>query len=109
MQGYSKYGNKKTEYNGKVFDSKREAEHCMLLDTLKKATKKEDRVISYECQVPFQITVNGVKICKYIADFIVVFGDGRTEVQDVKGFRTSIYLLKKKLVEAQYEIKIIEI
>ncbi|MBU6390533.1 DUF1064 domain-containing protein, partial [Patescibacteria group bacterium] len=38
----------------------------------------------------------------------VIFGDGREEIVDVKGMKTAVYRLKKKLVEAQYGIKIIE-
>lgn len=49
----SKYGNLKTEYNGTVFMSKKEAHHAMLLDSLKKASEKKERVVSYEMQVPF--------------------------------------------------------
>ncbi|MFA7132899.1 MAG: DUF1064 domain-containing protein [Bacteroidales bacterium] len=104
-----KYKNKKTEYNGFLFDSKKEADYCCILDLLQKAIKDSDRVISYEKQVPFQIILNDKKICKYYADFKVVYGDGRIEIVDVKGFKTDIYRLKKKLVEAQYGINIIEI
>lgn len=105
----SKYGNKKTEYNGFLFDSKKEAGYCCTLDMLKKAIDKEDKVISYEKQVPFQVVLNDKKICKYYADFKVTYGDGRIEIVDVKGVKTSIYRLKKKLVEAQYGIKIVEV
>jgi len=105
----SKYGNKKTEYNGVMFDSKKEAEYCATLDILKKASKKEDRVASYELQVPFQITLNKKKICKYFADFKVLYADGREEIVDVKGVKTDVYKIKKKLVEAQFGIKIVEV
>ena len=91
----SKYGNKKTEYNGVMFDSKKEAEYCATLDILKKASKKEDRVTSYERQVPFQITLNKKKICKYFADFKVLYADGREEIIDVKGVKTDVYKIKK--------------
>lgn len=104
----SKYGNKKTEYNGQIFDSKKEAAYCMQLDTLKKAKNKVERVVSYECQVAYPIEINGKKICKYVADFVVMYADGRKEVVDVKGFRTEMYRLKKKLVEASYGIQIME-
>ena len=105
----SKYGNKKTEYNGILFDSKKEAEYCATLDILKKASKKEDRVTSYERQVPFQITLNKKKICKYFADFKVLYADGREEIVDVKGVKTDVYKIKKKLVEAQFGVKIVEV
>lgn len=105
----SKYGNEKTKYNGMMFHSKKEAEYCATLDLLKKASNEEDRVVSYERQVPFQIVLNGKKICKYYADFIVLYADGRKEIVDVKGYRTALYKLKKKLVEAQFEVEIIEV
>lgn len=105
----SKYGNIKTEYNGTVFMSKKEANYAMELDLRKKAVKESDRVVSYEMQVPYKIVVNGKHICKYLADFRVLYADGHTEVVDVKGVRTNIYTMKKKLVEALYPIEIIEV
>lgn len=105
----SKYGNIKTEYNGVVFMSKKEANFCMELDLRKKASKDHERVVSYEMQVPYKIVVNGKHICKYLADFRVLYADGHTEVIDVKGVRTNVYSMKKKLVEALYGIEIIEV
>lgn len=105
----SKYRNVQTEYNGIKFMSKKEAEYAMQLDWQRKATSPRDRVVEYECQVPFQIVLNGKKICKYLADFRVKYADGREEIIDVKGVRTDVYRLKKKLVEAQYGIQIIEV
>jgi hypothetical protein len=105
----SKYGNLKTEYDGYVYMSKKEANYAQQLDYLKKAKDPRDKVISFERQVPFQIILNGVKICKYMADFKVIFGDGHIEIIDVKGVRTQTYRLKKKLVEAQYGIVIKEV
>lgn len=104
----SKYGNLKTEYNGYVYMSKKEANYAQELDFLMKAKNPKDRVVSFERQVPFQIIMNGVKIAKYLCDFKVLYADGHTEIIDVKGVRTNTYTLKKKLVEAQYGIKIIE-
>lgn len=106
---YSKYGNKKTIYNGIFYHSQKEAGFARTLDALKHAKDPKDRVVSYETQVPFQIEINGIKICKYICDFKVVYADNHTEIIDVKGYKTDIYRLKKKLVEAQYGIKIREV
>lgn len=89
--------------------SKKEANYAQELDFLKKANKPGERVMHYEMQVPFQVILNNVKICKYLADFKVFYRDGRVEIIDVKGVRTDIYKLKKKLIEAQYGIKIIEV
>lgn len=105
----SKYGNIKTDYKGQRFDSKKEAGYAQLLDTLKRAKNRRDRVYSYETQIPFQIILNGKPICKYIADFRVNYEDGREEIVDVKGKKTDVYKIKKKLVEAQYGIEIVEI
>lgn len=101
----SKYKNKITEYSGKQYHSKKEANRAMELDLLSRA----GIVRQYETQPKFKIQHNGVSICTYIADFKVEYGDGTIEFEDVKGFKTSIYNLKKKLVQAFYGITIKEI
>jgi hypothetical protein len=62
--------------------------------------------------------IDGVKVCDYIADFSYIDVNetglqgqiGCEVVEDVKGFKTDVYKLKKKLVEALYRgTKIIEI
>lgn len=104
----SKYHNIKTAYRGEMYDSKKEAEFAMLLDSLKRARDPSEKVWIVERQVPFEIVINNKKICKYIADFRVQYHDGHFEIIDVKGMKTAIYRLKKKLVEAQYGIEIKE-
>lgn len=105
----SKYGNQVAEYQGEKYQSRKEARYAKLLDTLKRAVRPEERVVSWERQVPFEIVINGVKVCKYLADFKVLFADGRTEIIDVKGMRTDIYKLKKKLVQACHGVEIKEV
>lgn len=107
----SKYHNQRTEYNGEMYDSKKEADYARRLQFLKHAKKLEDRVIDIERQVPFTITVGkrGKAVATYFADFRVTYGDLRQEVIDVKGVRTGVYILKKKLVEEIHQIKIIEV
>ena len=105
----SKYGNKRTEYNGRTYMSKAEASYARQLDLCMSAKAKRDKVLSYEVQVPFPITLSGKNICKYVCDFVVHYADGRTEVVDVKGVRTDVYKIKKKLVEAQYGVEIVEV
>lgn len=102
---YNKYGAKKTEYNGVTFDSKAEAHRAYELDML----KRSGEVIDIEYQPVFEVVVEGKKICKYKADFKVTYSDGHIEIEDVKGVKTPVYKLKKKLVEAIYNIEIIEI
>lgn len=108
MYRHSKYGNIKTEYNGRKFDSKSEANHAIVLDTMKRAKIPSQRVLDVQYQYKFPVTVSEKHICNYIADFYVTFADGHTEIQDVKGMRTPVYKLKKKLVEALYGQPIIE-
>lgn len=106
----SKYRNKRTTYNGTTYDSKREAEYRKDLDLLAGDTVPlPDRVISIEEQVRYVIKVNDVKICTYVLDFRVTYGDGRKEHVDVKGMKTGVYKLKKKLMAAVHGIDIIEV
>lgn len=113
MKTKSKYGvaaASERMFNGKLYDSKLEMSYRKHLELLKKAANPKDRVVNIEEQLPFQIEIKGVKICKYLVDFAVEYGDGRVEFVDVKGVQTDIYKLKKKLVEAQFApIKIKEV
>jgi hypothetical protein len=102
----NKYRNIKTEVDGILFDSQREAlryKELLLLE-------RQGKICDLELQPVFRIVVNGKKIAKYIADFR--YRDrctSTTVIEDVKGMRTSVYQLKKKLVEALYNIQIIEV
>lgn len=89
--------------------SKKEAGFARTLDALKHAKDPKERVVSYETQVPFQLEMNGIKICKYIADFVVTYKDKHIEVIDVKGYKTDIYILKSKIFKAQFGFSIKEI
>jgi hypothetical protein len=51
--------------------------------------------------------LNGVKICSYSADFR--YQDGlELVVEDVKGYKTPVYNLKKKMMKAFHSIEIFE-
>ncbi len=106
----SKYNN--TRYNG--YDSKREAKRATELKLLEKAgiiSHLQEQVV-YEL-IPSQYRiVNGKKKCveramKYIADFQYV-ENGETVVEDVKGFRTEVYKMKRKLMLFIHDIQIKE-
>lgn len=101
----TKYGNTRTTYNGRLYDSKKEAARAEELDML---TRADDGVLSWVPQPEFELVVNDVLIGKYIADFSVQWKDGSVTYEDVKGVRTPLYKLKKKLVEALYGITITE-
>lgn len=105
----SKYGNKKTIYKGEKYDSEKEAEYARDLDTARFAKSNRDRVVGVERQIPFKVHIGGKNICTYRADFVVSYADGKKEVIDVKGYKTEVYKIKKKLVEALYKIEIKEV
>lgn len=94
----SKYGSRKTEYKGDKYDSLAEARRAAELDVLVKGGK----ISGWERQVPYVITVNGVYICTYLVDFRVTENDSKAWVEDVKGYATPVYRLKKKLFAACY-------
>jgi hypothetical protein len=95
---------KRTEVNGHVFPSKKEATRYMELFLLQKAGEIKD----LELQPKFAIVVNGFKVCTYIADFRYRNRYGDVIVEDVKGFRTPVYSLKAKLMKAVHGITILE-
>lgn len=96
--GGNKYGARKTEYNGRLYHSKREAVYAMELDLRLHAKE----LISWEPQVTIRLDVNGHHICNYIVDFKLYYTDGRIELVEVKGAKTAVYNLKAKLLTAVY-------
>jgi len=100
----SKYKAKKVVFDGIKFDSLKECARYKQLMILQKAGS----VIKIELQPRYDIIINS-KFCGfYKADFKVYYSDGRIDLEDVKGIKTTVYNLKKKIVEAMYNIKIIE-
>lgn len=107
----SKYNNSK--YNG--YDSKKEAKRAAELKLLEKAgviSNLQEQVVYELIPAQYRI-VNGKKKCieraiKYIADFQYV-ENGNTVVEDVKGFRTDVYRIKKKLMLYFHNIRIKEV
>ena len=93
----NKYRAVKTEVDGIMFDSKREAARYMELMLLQKAGE----ISRLELQPKYDCVVNGHKICNYKADFRYFNANGSV-VEDVKGMKTPVYRLKKKLVEALF-------
>lgn len=92
-----KYGAKKTQVDGIMFASKKEAKRYVELSFLQGIGKIKDLTL----QPVFIMWVEGVKICKYIPDF-EYFEEGIHIVEDVKGFKTPEYKLKAKLFKALY-------
>ncbi len=91
--------------DGIAFDSKREAERWSILKILQLGGE----IVGLERQVRVPVVINGIKVCDFICDFR--YGDERTGkivYEDAKGFRTPVYKLKNRLVEAAHGIEILE-
>lgn len=106
----NKYRNIKTEVDGILFDSKKESYRYLELKCLERAGE----LTHLELQPKFVFFVPGKvkdkKIFTYKADFkYYLKGSDKTVIEDVKGIKTPVYKLKKKLIEALYNIEIIEI
>lgn len=96
----NKYHNQIWEIDGIKFHSKKEAGHYVEL----KYAKRAGDLSFFLRQVPFDLPGG----TKYVLDFLEFWANGDIVYTDVKGFKTPIYLMKKKQVEALYPIKITE-
>jgi len=107
---YNKYNNKKVEYDGYKFDSKKEADFYKKLKALQKAgkVKKIEVHPKFELQPTFRKNGKTYRAINYYADFLVYYSDGITKLYDTKGKRTEVYKIKKKLFEYKYKDLTIE-
>lgn len=107
----SKYGNKKWELDGQVFDSQHEARRYQELRYLLRMGLISDlqRQVTFEL-IPSQRRGGKVveRPVKYIADFVYM-ENGQRVVEDAKGMRTKEYVIKRKLMLMQYGIQIREV
>ena len=122
----AKYKNKKILVNGIQFDSKKEARrHIVLLDM-----QERGLISNLQTQVKFVLIPSqyetyerygkkgkqlkdGKKLvereCAYIADFVYTDKEGKTVVEDTKGFKTKDYTIKRKLLLYTHGIRIKEV
>jgi hypothetical protein len=101
----SKYGSKKVLINGIVFDSKKEADRYCELKFLERAGKIKDISLQHKFELQPSFKKNGktIRAITYIADFVYFDLERMVNVvEDVKGYKTKEYLLKKKLFEYKY-------
>lgn len=95
----SKYRNKIVLLDGKRFMSKAEAGRYVELRKMELA----GRISHLTLQVPYKFRCGA----KYVADFRYV-EDGKCVVEDVKGMKTAVYNLKKKMMLEEFGVKIRE-
>ena len=109
----SKYRAKKTVVDGITFASKKEAERYIQLRFLEKqgTIKGLQRQVKFVL-IPKQVDKRTKKTiereCAYYADF-VYYMHGEKIVEDVKGIRTDVYKLKRKLMLWVHGIQITEV
>ncbi len=100
----SKYGNRKTVFDGVTFDSAAEASFYKQL----KIREGLGEIGGLELQRRYALLgPNGEAICTYIPDFC--FWDhnqGRFRVVDVKGMETDVFKLKRKMMRALLGIEV---
>ena len=102
---YRKYNSRKTVVDGITFDSKAEARRYMELKLLERAGQIKGLKLQprYLLQESYKKNGKTVRKIEYIADFEYV--DVRTQrvvIEDVKGVKTPVYRLKKKIFEYVY-------
>ncbi len=115
MRVPSKYKAKPTVVDGIRFASMKEAARYQE----NKLREKAGHIRDLELQPKYPLVVAGVKIGSYVGDFrfwekndLYRKGDGKAEflvVEDVKGFKTPVYRLKKKLMLALHGVEIREV
>lgn len=100
----SKYNNRKTERDGRIFDSLHEAECYDVL----KLRLQAGEIRGFVCQQPFTLP-GGVR---YYADFVVLRNDGRYDVLDAKSDATrkdKAYRVKARQMREVLGIEIVEV
>lgn len=117
-----KYRSKKVIIDGITFDSRKEANRYCELKMLQRAGKIKNLEIQKSFELiptqrePETMTKTGKvkqgkvieQSVKYIADFVYI-ENGKTVVEDTKGFRTKDYIIKRKMLLYFYGIRIKEI
>lgn len=99
--GKRKYGNKKVQYDGYVFDSIAEKNYYLL--------HKNNKNMKMQVKFPLTDTMRfeGKTIRKmtYTPDFVFYDDEGNiTRVVDVKGFATNEFKVKAKVFMSKYQI-----
>lgn len=124
----AKYGNKKCQYMGIVFDSKHEMERYKELLLLQRAGEIEDlklqerfELIPAQYEMCVKIYMSGPhkgqtkrgklleRPVEYVADF--VYWDVKKcclVVEDTKGMKTKEYIIKRKMMLYKYGLRVLE-
>lgn len=107
MTGSQKYRAKPTEVDGIRFASKKEAARWKELLVLQASGVVKD----IQRQVEYRLEFAGQLLCKYRADFVydeMRKGLWHSVTEDVKGYKTPMYALKRKMMKVMLGIEIRE-
>lgn len=110
-----KYRNRKMKIENIVFDSQKEARRYFELKLL----EKKGEISQLQRQVPFELIpaevgadTKKLRSIVYLADFVYLTekdGVSQKHIEDVKGVKTAVYRLKKRLMWHLYRINIEEV
>lgn len=90
---------------GIKFDSKKEGLRYLELESL----LKSGLIKNLRTQIKYDFIFNDIKITSYVADFVYFcVKKDKQVVEDVKGYKTREYLIKKKMMKAFYSVDIYE-
>lgn len=98
---WHKFNATRTDIDGITFASKKEAAYYQQL----MLAERSGELLFHLRQVPLFLR-GGVR---YVVDFVEFWRSGEVRFVDVKGFKTPMYKAKKKIAEATYPIKILEV
>lgn len=107
----SKYKNKKAKYKNIEFDSMKEMSWYIKYELMEKSGSIKDlqRQVKFELQPSFKLNGKTIRAINYYADITYIGKDNKLHVIDIKGMRTEVYKLKKKMMAYKYNIEIEEI
>jgi hypothetical protein len=119
----NKFNAKTSNYNGRTYHSKKEADYAMELDWLKKAGQIKTITPQFKISLDvyslpsllfiwnsaksmsfekWSIIFGTEHIANYYMDFKVELPDGRIEMHEVKGMETDTWRMKWRLAKALY-------
>ncbi len=98
MFSANKYKAKNAAYNGHLYHSMKEANFAVELDIRVKAKELK----AWRRQVHVPLTINKIKVCTYIIDFVAEYPDGHEQYIEIKGYPSPVGELKMKMFKACY-------
>lgn len=103
---YKRLPDEERTWNGRLFDSKKEMQWAQKFSLL----AEHGKIHNLQFQVPFVlIAKDGTeRAITYRADFVFT-ENGKQVVLDVKGHRTEVYKIKRRLMKALLGIEIEEV